>query len=526
MMRLITGLAFLLSVLCFTTGASAHASLVSIEPSDGSMMSQAPKIVRLRFNEPVTPAAIKLIDGEGRVRDDASVSAHDDTIEIKLPDHLARGAQFISYRVFSADGHPVGGSLTFSLGMPVGNAVARTDDDSRLAPLIWLARIGVYLGLFVGVGGVFFGVWLSRTRAGASVIAAALVVGLVSAVTALGLQGLDLLNLPFADIVTVAPWRAAAATSLFASLMIAIAAMIAATIARRDIPAGAARALSALAIVGVGLSLATSGHASTAPPQWLSRPMVFLHGIGVAFWIGALAPLVAMARTPSASPLSVLNRFSRAAVPVVGALVLTGLVLATVQLESWRALIETRYGLILSIKLALVVVLLGLAALNRIRLTPALALDPSNISPLVRSILAECVVGVAILAVVAGWRFTPPPRSLVTAIVTPLALHIHTETAMFQVLVSPGTVGTDSFVLQLMNGDASPLDAKEATLFVSLPERGIEPLERKAALGADGYWHVSGVPLPFAGHWHLRIDALITDFKKITLEDELDVPGR
>ena len=44
------------------------------------------------------------------------------------------------------------------------------------------------------------------------------------------------------------------------------------------------------------------------------------------------------------------------AVPVVGVLVLTGLALAVIQLESFGALIETRYGLILSIKLALVAV--------------------------------------------------------------------------------------------------------------------------------------------------------------------------
>ena len=146
--------------------------------------------------------------------------------------------------------------------------------------------------------------------------------------------------------------------------------------------------------------------------------------------------------------------------------------------------------------------------------------------PLVRSILVECVVVVAILAVVAGWRFTPPPRALAAAAVTPLAIHIHTEHAMFQVLISPGRVGTDSFVLQLMNGDGSLLPAKEATLTLSLPERGIEPLERRALLGADGYWHVRDVPLPLAGRWHLRIDALVTDFEKITLEDDFDVPRR
>jgi copper transport protein len=523
MMRLVAGLVMLLSVLCFATGASAHASLVSTEPSDGSMMSQAPKTVRLRFNEPVTPAAIKLIDGEGRTRDDVHVSAHDDTIEITLPDDLPRGAQLVSYRVFSADGHPVGGSLVFSLGMSVGKVAARTDGAPGRAPLIWLARIGVYLGLFAGVGGVFFCAWIARTSAGSIVIAGALMVGLLSAVASLGLQGLDLLDIPPSDILTSPPWKAAAATSLLQSLLIAIAAMALAIFARRD---GSARALSAMAMLGVGLSLAVSGHASTAPPQWLTRPMVFLHGVGVAFWLGALAPLLAMARSPAGSLLVVLNRFSRVAMPVVGALVLTGLVLATVQLGSFRALIETRYGLVLAIKLALVTVLLGLAALNRFRLTPALALHPANAGPLVRSILAECVIGVAILAVVAGWRFTPPPRSLVTAIATPVAIHIHTETAMFQVLISPGTVGTDSFVLQLMNGDASPLAAKEATLVLSLPERGIEPLERKATLGVDGYWHVADMPIPYPGHWHLRIDALITDFQKITLEDDFDAKAR
>jgi copper transport protein len=111
------------------------------------------------------------------------------------------------------------------------------------------------------------------------------------------------------------------------------------------------------------------------------------------------------------------------------------------------------------------------------------------------------------------------------AAAAPLAIHIHSDRAMFQVLISPGTVGTDRFVLQLMSGDGNLLRVKEATLFLSLPERGIAPLERKASLGADGYWHLSDVPIPQPGRWHLRIDAL-TDFQKVTLEDDFDVPVR
>ena len=67
------------------------------------------------------------------------------------------------------------------------------------------------------------------------------------------------------------------------------------------------------------------------------------------------------------------------------------------------------------------------------------------------------------------------------------------------------------------------LPAKEATLTLSLPERGIEPMERRANLGPDGYWHVRGVPLPLSGRWHMRIEALVTDFEKVTLEDQFDV---
>jgi len=97
---------------------------------------------------------------------------------------------------------------------------------------------------------------------------------------------------------------------------------------------------------------------------------------------------------------------------------------------------------------------------------------------------------------------------------------------MFQVLISPAVGGVDSFALQLMNGDASPLAAKETTLILSLPERGIEPLERKATLGPDGYWYVREVPMPFSGRWHMRIEALVTDFRKIALEDDFEVPAR
>lgn len=517
-MRLLAALATLLLVVGFVTGASAHAALVAVEPASGSMLATAPKAVELRFNEAVTPGAIQLIDGTGRAREDACVSASGETISVAMPPDLPHGTAVVSYRVISQDGHPVAGSVIFSIGKPTGTQPP-ANVDGGLTALIWLARIGLFLGLFVGVGGVFFARWVAWSMTGMTVPRFALAIGLPSAVASLGALGLDLLGLPLAALATASPWKVAFATSTGPALLVAIAAMLLALMALRS--AWYARAFAVIAFVGVGLSLAMTGHAATAPPEMLTRPAIFLHGLGVALWIGALAPLAVLVSKQAAAALPVVNRFSRIAAPAVGLLALTGLGLAVVQLEKPAALVETPYGLILAIKLALVTLLLALAALNRFGLSPGLARDQKVAPALRRSILLECAIALAIFAVVAGWRFTPPPRTIVPE--TPLAIHIHSDRAMFQLLVSPGKAGIDDFVLQLMTGDATPLNAKEVTLTLSLPERGIEPLERAAEIGPDGYWHVRKVELPFAGRWHVRIDALVTDFEKITLEDEVDV---
>jgi copper transport protein len=519
-MRFIPGLVTLFFVACLATDAFAHAALVFVEPRDGSVLAEVPKQVELRFSENVTAGAVNLIDATGKLRGDAAVDAKADSIVVTPPEGLPRGTSIISYRVISQDGHPVTGSVTFSVGT-LTVAATPADSNADINGLIWLARIGLYLGLFAGVGGAFFIAWVGRSRSGFRVVLAALVCGLVSAIASLGLQGLDLLGLPLSGIVTAAPWHVASSTSLGLALLIAVAAMVACLASLRRRPDRVARALSALALIGVGLSLTATGHAATAPPQALTRPALFLHGVGVAFWLGALMPLAAMVWRRPAASLPVAHRFSTTAIPVVGVLALAGLALAVIQLGSFAALADTRYGIILLIKLALVIALLSLAALNRFRLTPALARDVKLARPLARSIAVECVLATAILAVVAGWRFTPPPRTLVPD--TPLAVHIHSDHAMFQVLISPGRVGTDDFVLQLMNGDGSLLRAKEATLVLSMPERAIEAIERPGVLGSDGFWHVSNVTLPVAGRWHIRIDALVTDFEKMTLEDDFDV---
>lgn len=519
-MRLFAALATLAFAIGFASPAWAHAALVSVEPASGSVLTVAPESVKLHFNELVTPGAIRVIDGAGRVRDDVDVRASGTTVSVAMPADLAEGTAVISYRVISEDGHPVAGSVLFSIGTPTA-AKPEGVANGGVSALIWLTRIGLYLGLFVGVGGVLFAHCIARSMTGMAVPRMALAIGISSAILSLGALGLDLLGLPLAALATAAPWQVALATSAGPALLVAITAMLLAVAALRTVWFACALAIAAL--VGVGLSLAMTGHVATAPPQALTRSAIFLHGLGVAIWIGALAPLIALLSKPTTAVLPILNRFSRIAALAVGTLALTGLALAIVQIETPAALVETRYGMILSAKLVLVTGLLALAGLNRFRLTPALARNATGTRALTRSILCECGLALAIFAVVAGWRFTPPPRTMGPQ--RPLTIHIHSDRAMLQVLISPGRPGINDLVLQLMTGEGASLAAKEALLTLSLPERGIEPMERKAALGSDGYWHVRKVELPFAGRWHLRIDALVTDFEQITLEDELDLAG-
>jgi copper transport protein len=517
--RLIAAIA-LLWACCFASEACSHASLVSVEPRDGSVLATPPKRLELRFSENVVAGAVTLIDARGKLRDDATVDAKDEMITVTVPADLPRGTAIVSYRVISQDGHPVAGSVTFSIGepsetKPSGSAHAAVDS------MIWLARIGLYLGLFAGVGGAFFANWIARRRVAAGAISCFLALGIVCAGGSLGFQGLDALGLSGAGLFALSPWKIALATSLGPSLLIAIVAMAAALASLHGDRVAVSRTLSALAFTGVGLALAASGHAATASPQIVMRPVMFVHALGVAFWLGALLPLSAIVWQQRSAALPIVQCFSTLALPAVGLLVLSGLPLAVVQLESVHALFDTRYGLILLAKLGLVAAMLLLAARHRFRLTPALARDAGVSQPFSRSIALECAVAVILLAVVAGWRFTPPPRALMSE--GPVVVHIHTDKAMFLVLVSPARVGLDDFALQLLHEDASPLSAKEARLTLSMSSRGIEGIERKAALGSDGFWHVTGVPLSAPGRWHMQIDALVSDFEQISLEDDFDV---
>lgn len=505
--------------------ALAHATFISSQPADGAVVAVAPSEMLLTFSEPVSPLVLRLIRPDGSATDLTGFGTRDAVVAIDLPD-IPDGTSVLSWRVVSVDGHPVGGAVSFSVGAP---SAERPADAADVVPVsvrvaIWAVRMVLYLGLFLGAGGAFFlAVMAPGSSTGAGPIRALLIAGLAAAPIALGLQGVDALGTEPGGLLDGRTWRIAVGTSYVRTVLVAVLAL-AFGLAALGLGEGRARQTAGVAaLLCTGLALALSGHASAAAPQWLTRPAVFVHGVSAAFWLGALLPLLALLHAPDPAVLAALGRFSRAIVVLLAALTATGAVMAMIQVVEPQALGGTRYGQVLLAKLGLIVVLLALAALNRWRLTaPALAGDVAAAKGLRRSIKAEIVVAMAILAVVALWRFTPPPRVLIVEAATPVSVHLHSGAAMADVSVKPGRAGRVAVAIYPMSADFAPLEAKEVTLVLAKADAGIEPL-RRAAMKVDGVWRIDEMQVPLAGVWQVRVDILISDFEIAKLSGEMSL---
>lgn len=186
-----------------------------------------------------------------------------------------------------------------------------------------------------------------------------------------------------------------------------------------------AAVLGAIATV----SLAWMGHGAATEGQLgrLHLASDVLHAIAAAIWIGALAGFFGLLAVPPSAPAArqavhrALHGFSGIGSALVAVLVLTGLVNSwiLVGLDRLSGLWTTPYGQLLSLKLILFVAMLGLATANRFRHTPAfgqvLAADaPADLvlRALRRSVVLETALGLAVLALVAGFGTLPPPAAM------------------------------------------------------------------------------------------------------------------
>lgn len=140
--------------------AAAHANLVGTNPSSGSELDQPPDEVRLRFSERVTvaPDGVTMRDSDGAVvaTEPAAVAAEDPSaVVLPIPPDLPDGSYIVSFRVVSADSHPVGGAVVFGVGVEAGSLEdVDVGDDPAVVSVFAIARWTSYAGLALLAGGL------------------------------------------------------------------------------------------------------------------------------------------------------------------------------------------------------------------------------------------------------------------------------------------------------------------------------------------------------------------------------------
>ncbi|MDT0389257.1 copper resistance CopC/CopD family protein [Streptomyces dubilierae] len=395
--RVRTLVLLLLAALCaLLAGAgpvSAHAAVTGSDPAQGAVVDQAPSRISLTFSEQVALSgdSLRVLDPEGKRVDTGEPSGvGGTTYAVRLQSGLSDGTYTVAYQVVSADSHPVAGAYTFSIGAPSKTSVAvsgQGTDDGVVGWLYGFGRYVSYAGFIVMAGGAAFvlacwprgsGVrpvqrfvvsgWLALTAATLALLllrGSYTGSGKVSDVFDLSLLGQVLQTKTGAALVSRLLLLAAAA--LFIAVLFGAYDKREDAQEKRDLTFGLAIGGGVVA-AGLAASWAMSEHASVGIQAGISMPVDVLHLLAVAAWLGGLgALLVALYRAPADAPVdaAAVRGFSRIAFGSVLVLIATGTYQSWRQLGSWSAFTDTRYGQLLLAKIALVVVLVGVAWISR-----------------------------------------------------------------------------------------------------------------------------------------------------------------
>lgn len=507
-------------------GALAHATLVTSEPADGALLSAPPRSVKLSFSEVVVPLTLRLLDPSGKITLLKTYRQEQQSLIVEMPPDISVGTSILSWRVTAQDGHPVGGTLSFSMDRAdqerLGSIIA---DQERLFPR-WLTSVLNLLLLATIAGGGYYYNWIAPARIAVATSWLIRLTPLAILVVFAGLvaETLDAVG-DFSGLSNVTLWWGPVAATSGVTVLVTVAALLLAAQSLRT----HGRHAKALAMAGLGLAglaFALGGHAATASPQFLMRPLVFMHMTAVLFWSGSLVPLFVVMRRSLPEGVQVLELYSGPILSAIVCLVPSGVIIAAVQLGAFNELWNSGYGIVLSMKLVLLVALFCLAALNRFSITPRIrGGDVAALRLLWLSIGGEIALVALIFCVASLWQFTPPPRAMagVTVLSTGIQFHAHGTRGMANLLVSPARPGPVTVSINVMDVQSRPLDVKGVDIVLLDPENRIEPIRQKAHRVTSATWRIKDVPIPMAGTWLVRINLLITDFDKVTIRTTLNI---
>src|SRR4249919_524585 len=152
-MKRLALLAAVLSALAVPASASAHATLEGASPGTQSKVAEPPKVVVLRFSEPltITSRAVLVLAANGAVRSAEPRLSEDRRVVTTPVSGLAKGEAYtVRWRVTGVDGHSPAGVFTFGVGIrapsptdAVGASGSSWKDDAAR----WLLFLAISLVL-------------------------------------------------------------------------------------------------------------------------------------------------------------------------------------------------------------------------------------------------------------------------------------------------------------------------------------------------------------------------------------------
>lgn len=162
--------ATLLAALLLCVGASlpaapaafAHDQLISSSPAPDERLDKTPASITLTFTSPLLTLGheVRVVDDNAKNWVGGAAELNRETLTQALPE-LPDGGYQVSWRVVSADGHPISGGYRFNVGNPAAAAPAASANPTASAETSAAAATGAGDG--AGVPG-----WLPAAGIGAA----------------------------------------------------------------------------------------------------------------------------------------------------------------------------------------------------------------------------------------------------------------------------------------------------------------------------------------------------------------------
>ncbi len=539
--------ALLLVVLVVLAGAApaaAHASLVAADPPDGARLDESPAAVQLTFSEHVSAAlgGVRVVDADGRRVDEGAVRVEGDVVSVDLAPDLADGTYVITYRIVSADGHPVRGASIFGVGdgeldPSVAERLGSGGDDRRWEVVGAIGRGLAYAGTLLAAGGVAFLLLAHRggdeRRLLVRIVRGAALVGAVGGCIALPVQAALGTGQGAASLFDDGVLGAVLDDGVGLGLGLAVVGLVLAVLAlgrhRSAALAGAA--------VAAG-SFAATGHTRAGDTRWLATGADVVHLVVVAAWGGGLVLLAlflwsrrraaaAGDAAGSADTAVVVARFSTVAtVTVVGAGI-TGLVLAWSEVRSIDALTGTGYGRLLLVKASLVGVVAALGAYNHLRLVPALQRGKARaaLAQLQRTLGLEAVGLLGVVGLTAVLVVVTPARTEAAGGPVERIIELG-DAGSVQLVVAPAKAGFNQIHLYTFDPAGRPAElADTIQLELSLPAADLGPIQRTATRAGPAHAQLNGDDLALGGTWRITVRVRTDRFSEVSGTAEVPIAG-